>query len=89
MFWLVFIFPGKPECFLPRETPPSRAVVLGMPACPRSAESWEAPPAPFRSSGRGGASPSSDLYARPGIGGLVLAVVGEGERGFPRHPCGN
>lgn len=41
MFWFVFIFPGKPGCLLPRETPPSRAAVLGMPACRRSAESRE------------------------------------------------
>lgn len=71
-------------------SPRGRGVAsAGVPAFGRVAGVREAPPAPLRSGGRGGASPGSGPYARPGIGGLVLAVGGGGQRRFPRHPCGN
>lgn len=90
MFWFVFLLSGKPGCLLPRETPPSRVAVLGVPGCRRPAEprGCGRRRRSLRSSGRGGAFLSVGVYARPGIGGLVLAVGGGGERGLPRHPCG-
>lgn len=61
----------------------------GVPASGKAAGVRGTPPAPLGSSDRGGASLSGGLYARPGIGGLVLAVGEGGEGGLPRHPCGN
>ncbi|XP_016161454.1 PREDICTED: collagen alpha-2(VIII) chain-like [Ficedula albicollis] len=88
-FWFVFPFPGEAWMSPAAGDPFPQGRGVGSAGVPAFGGVREAPPAPRRSGGRGGASAGSGLYARPGIGGLVLPVGGGGERHFPRHPCGN
>lgn len=70
MFWFVFLFPGKPGCLLPRETPPSSTGVGGMPGCRRPAE-------PRRGAG-GAAGPSPPWPAEVAPSPAAAARQGRG-----------